>query len=36
MKETRINLLAWHEYQQRVRCDESVVFLPLGWGEPHR
>jgi hypothetical protein len=32
MKETRMNRLAWNEYQHHVQCDESVVFLPFGAG----
>lgn len=32
MKETRMNRLAWHEYQHHAHSDESVVFLPFGRG----
>jgi len=36
MKETRINLLAWHECQRPMQCDESMVFLLFGPGEQQR
>jgi hypothetical protein len=36
MKETRMNRLAWHEYQHPVQGDESVTFLPVNCAMPRR